>query len=127
MDEHKMKQDLVITGGFRTGGDIVKAIAMGADAVAMASAPLMALGCQRYRICDSGRCPMGIATQDPELEKRLDINTGAKRVANFLSALSEQLRTFARVTGNNDIHDLDLDDLCTVNEEISAVTGIKHA
>ncbi len=127
MDEHKMKQDLVITGGFRTGGDIVKAIAMGADAVAMASAPLMALGCQRYRICDSGRCPMGIATQDPELEKRLDINTGAKRVANFLSALSEQLRTFARVTGNNDIHDLGLDDLCTVNEEISAVTGIKHA
>jgi methylamine---glutamate N-methyltransferase subunit C len=127
MDEHKMKQDLVITGGFRTGGDIVKAIAMGADAVAIASAPLMALGCQRYRICDSGRCPMGIATQDPELEKRLDINTGAKRVANFLNALSEQLRTFARVTGNNDIHDLGLDDLCTVNEEISAVTGIKHA
>jgi methylamine---glutamate N-methyltransferase subunit C len=127
MDEHKMKQDLVITGGFRTGGDIVKAIAMGADAVAIASAPLMALGCQRYRICDSGRCPMGIATQDPELEKRLDINTGAKRVANFLTALSEQLRTFARVTGNNDIHDLGLDDLCTVNEEISAVTGIKHA
>ena len=127
MDEHKMKQDLVITGGFRTGGDIVKAIAMGADAVAIASAPLMALGCQRYRICDSGRCPMGIATQDPELEKRLDINTGAKRVANFLTALSEQLRTFARVTGNNDIHDLGLDDLCTINEEISAVTGIKHA
>ncbi len=84
----------------------MKAIAMGADAVAMASAPLMALGCQRYRICDSGRCPMRIATQDPELEKRLDVEAGAKRVADFLGALSEQLKTFARVTGNSDIHDL---------------------
>ncbi|MBO4568545.1 MAG: alpha-hydroxy-acid oxidizing protein [Candidatus Methanomethylophilaceae archaeon] len=127
MDEHKMPQELIITGGFRTSGDVAKALAMGADAVAMASAPLMALGCQRYRICGSGKCPMGIATQDPELEDRLDVEAGSARVANFLSALMSELRTFARVTGHEDIHDLSLEDLCATDSEISQATGIRHA
>lgn len=127
MDDHGMEQELVMTGGFRTGGDIMKAIAMGADAVAIASSALMALGCQRYRICDSGKCPMGIATQDLELVSRLDTEAGAKRVANYLEALSEQLRTFARTSGHSDIHDLSIDDLCTTDSEISDATGIRHA
>lgn len=127
MDEHGMTQELVITGGFRTGGDVMKAIAMGADAVAMASGPLIALGCQRYRACDSGRCPLGIATQDPELEMRLDVEAGAQRVANYLNAIGSELRTFARASGHSDIHDLSTDDLCTVDSEIAAHTGIRHA
>ncbi len=127
MDSHGMDQELVITGGFRTSGDVAKAIAMGADAVAMASAPLMALGCQRYRICGSGKCPMGIATQDPELEDRLDVGAGAQRVANFLCAMASELRTFARVTGHDDIHGLSKSDLCTVSKDISEATGIRHA
>ena len=126
MDEHSMTQELIMTGGFRTGGDIMKAIAMGADAVAVSSAALMALGCQRYRICDTGRCPMGIATQDPELESRLDIEAGAQRVANFLNAIADQLRVFARASGHDDIHDLGLCDLCTTDADIAAATGIKH-
>ncbi len=127
MDENGMNQDLVITGGLRTSGDVAKALAMGADAVAMASAPLMALGCQRYRICGSGKCPMGIATQDPELEDRLSVESGAIRVANFLNALSSELKTFARITGHKDIHDLSLEDLCCIDSEISEYAGIRHA
>ena len=127
MDEHGMTQQLVVTGGLRTSGDYAKAIAMGADAVAISSAALMALGCQRYRACNSGRCPMGIATQDPELEKRLNVDSGAARVANYLNAVSSELRSFARITGHDDIHDLSLDDLCTVSSEISENTGIRHA
>lgn len=127
MDAHGMTQELVITGGLRTGGDCAKAIAMGADAVALASGPLIALGCQRYRACGSGRCPIGIATQDPELESRLDLSKGAVRVENYLKALSEELRVFARVTGYDDIHDLGLDDLCTTDSDIAAATGIRHA
>ncbi len=127
MDEQGMKQDLVITGGLRTSGDFVKALAMGADAVAVASAALMALGCRRYRVCDAGACPMGIATQDPELERRLDIVRGAERVANYLNAVSEELRTFVRVSGHGDIHELSPDDLCTVDPEIERITGIRHA
>lgn len=127
MDENGMDQDLVITGGFRTGGDIMKALAMGADAVAIASAALMALGCQRYRACNSGKCPMGIATQDPELESRLDKDAGARRVANFLSALALQLKAFARASGHSDIHGMSVDDLCTTDSEIASATGIRHA
>lgn len=127
MDDLGMDQDLVITGGFRTSGDVVKALAMGADAVAMASAPLMALGCERYRICNTGMCPKGIATQDPELESRLDKVEGARRVANYLNALSDELRTFARITGHADIHDLTPDDLVSTSDEICRTTGIRHA
>ncbi len=127
MDEHGMKQDLIITGGFRTSGDCIKALAMGADAVAMASAPLMALGCQRYRICNTGKCPMGIATQDPELESRLDTDVGAKRVGNFLNAMSDEIRAFLRASGHRSLEELSEDDLCTISSEIASATGIRHA
>lgn len=127
MDEQGMGQDLVITGGLRTSGDYVKALAMGADAVAISSAALMALGCQRYRVCETGKCPMGIATQDPELERRLDQEAGALRVANYLNAVADELRTFVRVSGHDSLRDLSLDDLCTVDSEISEHTGIRHA
>ena len=127
MDENKMDQELVITGGLRTSKDFIKALAMGADAIAIASAGLMALGCQRYRICNTGKCPMGIATQDPELESRLDQEAGALRVANYLKASAEELRIFLRVSGHKSLGELSLDDLCTVNSEISQNTGIRHA
>ena len=127
MDEHGMCQQLVITGGLRTSRDFVKAIAMGADAVAISSAALMALGCQRYRICDSGKCPIGIATQDPVLESRLDVEKGARRVANYLETTANELRSFTKITGHDDIHELSLDDLCTISSEISDNTGIRHA
>ena len=111
MDEHGMDQELVITGGFRTSGDCIKALAMGADAVAISSAALMALGCQRYRICNTGMCPMGIATQDPELESRLDVEAGSVRVGNYLNALANEIRSFLRVSGHSDLEELSLDDL----------------
>ena len=127
MDEHGMDQELVITGGFRTSGDCIKALAMGADAVAISSAALMALGCQRYRICNTGMCPMGIATQDPELESRLDVGAGSMRVGNYLNALANEIRSFLRVSGHSGLEELSLDDLCTVSSEIAENTGIRHA
>ena len=127
MDEYGMDQELVITGGFRTSGDCIKALAMGADAVAISSAALMALGCQRYRICNTGMCPMGIATQDPELESRLDVDVGSKRVGNYLNALANEIRSFLRVTGHRSLDELSPDDLCTVSDEIAGHTGIRHA
>ena len=70
---------------------------------------------------------MGIATQDPELEDRLNVESGARRVANFLNVMSSELRTFARVTGHQDIHGLSCDDLCTTCRDIAEATGIRHA
>lgn len=119
--------DLIVTGGLRVSSDFAKAIAMGADAVAIASAALIALACQQYRICQSGKCPMGIATQDPTLRSRLQIEQGAQRVANFLRVTHEELKTFARITGHNRLCDLNVDDLCTIDKEIADYTDIPHA
>ena len=119
--------DLVITGGFRVSSDFAKAIAMGADAVAVASAAMVAAACQQYRICGTGMCPVGVATQDENLRARLHIEAAAKRVENYLKCSAEELRVFSRITGHEDIHDLSVDDLCTVSSEISEHTNIPHA
>ena len=119
--------DLVITGGLRVSSDFAKAIAMGADAVAIASAAMVAAACQQYRICGTGMCPVGMATQDEKLRERLHIDTAAKRIENFLSCSANELRTFARITGNSHIHNLSVDDLCTISREISEHTNIPHA
>jgi len=118
---------LVITGGLRVSADFAKAIAMGADAVAVATAGLMAAACQQYRICGTGQCPMGVATQDPELRARLNVDAAAKRVANYLNVSLAELEEFCRLTGHKSIHDLSVDDLCTTNRELSEFTDIAHA
>ncbi len=118
---------LVITGGLRVSSDFAKALAMGAAAIAVASAPLIAAGCQQYRICGSGNCPMGIATQNEELRSRVDIEASARRVANFLQVSTEELKLFGRITGHSSIHDLSVEDLVTISREISEYTNIPHA
>lgn len=118
---------LVITGGLRVSADFAKALAMGADAIAVASAGLIAAACQQYRICGTGNCPVGIATQNPKLRERLKIDISAQRVANYLNVSLEELKTFARITGHSSIHELCVDDLITLNHEISEYTNIKHA
>ena len=117
---------LLITGGFRISADCAKALALGADAVAMGTAAMMACGCQQYRICHTGKCPIGLTTQDPQLRARLDIDKSAKRLENFLRVSTEELRDFARLTGNSDVHQLSIADLCTTNSEISNHTAIAH-
>ena len=118
---------LVITGGLRVSSDFAKALALGADAVAIASAALIAAACQQYRICGSGNCPVGIATQDPELRKRLHEDAAAQRVANFLNVSARELQSFARITGHRDVHELSRWDLVTLSETIAKYTGIPHA
>lgn len=118
---------LVITGGLRVSSDFAKALAMGADAVAIASAALIAAACQQYRICGSGNCPVGIATQKKELRERLKTDAAAQRVANFLNVSLTELKTFARITGRASVHDLNKDDLITLNREIAEYTDIPHA
>ena len=117
---------LLITGGLRISSDFAKAVALGADGVAIGTAALMAAGCQQYRICHTGKCPVGITTQDPELRARLDIEESAGRVERFLRVSTEEIKTFARMTGNADVHGLSISDLCTTNSEISNHTDIDH-
>lgn len=127
LDSVGSQAQLVITGGLRVSSDFAKALAMGADAVAIASAGLMAAACQQYRICGSGKCPVGVATQEEGLRARLKIEASAQRVANFLNCSCEELKTFARITGHDDVHNLSVEDLVTISREISEYTDIVHA
>jgi glutamate synthase domain-containing protein 2 len=117
---------ITITGGLRISSDFAKALALGADAVAIGTSALIAIGCRQYRVCNTGKCPMGIATQDAVLRRRLDIDQSAKKLGNFLRVCTEELKDFARLTGNNDVHGLAITDLCTTSSEISNHTDIAH-
>jgi glutamate synthase domain-containing protein 2 len=110
----------------RVSSDFIKALAMGADAVAIGTAALMACCCQQYRVCNTGQCPVGCTTQDPELRSRLNIDTSAERVENFLKVCMEELREFCRLTGHGEVHELSVEDLCTTSSEISGHTDIQH-
>lgn len=117
---------LVITGGLRVSSDFAKALALGADAVAIGTAALMACACQQYRMCHTGLCPVGVTTQTPALRARLNPFFSAKRLEHFLRVSTDELRDFARLTGNDDVHALGIGNLCTTNSEISGHTDIPH-
>ena len=126
LDENNIDIDLIITGGLRISSDFAKAIAMGADAIAIGTAAMIAIACQQYRVCNTGMCPVGIGTQREDLRSRLKIDACSQRLANYLNVVNGELKTFARITGKDDIHKLSIDDLVTTNREISEYTNISH-
>ncbi|RLI32414.1 FMN-binding glutamate synthase family protein [Candidatus Bathyarchaeota archaeon] len=118
---------LIIMGGVTSGADVVKAIALGADAVGMASAILIAMGCHTCFSCQTGKCPMGITTQDPELTARLIPDEAAQRVANFLAVIKEEVRTLTMLSGHSSIKELSKEDLRALSMDAAAIAGVKLA
>jgi glutamate synthase domain-containing protein 2 len=106
--------------------DFAKALALGADAIAIGIAALIACACQQYRICHTGLCPVGVTTQTAELRERLRSDISAKKLEHFLRVSTDELKDFARLTGNNDVHHLSIRNLCTTSSEISNHTEIPH-
>lgn len=144
---------LIVSGGIKSGADVAKAIALGADAVSIGVAALLALGCNRDHAdgpdgrpmdvtagylaigaapgrcahCHTGRCPVGIATQDAELEARLDPDRAADQVANFLRATTMEVTALARACGKSDVHHLEPEDLVALTIEAAAMARVPLA
>ncbi len=137
------KVSIVISGGIKNGADVAKALALGADAVAIGTAALIALNCnaplyeEDYAAlgtmpgachhCHTGLCPVGVATQDPELAARLDVEEAAERLANFLRAMTMELTMIAKACGKSNVHNLEPEDLRALTLEASAMTGVALA
>ena len=117
---------LCITGGFRDSSEIAKAIALGADAIALATASMIAIGCIQAKVCHTGTCPVGIATQDEQLRKLFDEGEALRQFKNFYNATNDELKVFARTNGVNNIHNLGVTDLVTDSTVVAEFTDIEH-
>ena len=125
LDKLGAKQELWIGGGLRKGGDVAKALALGADAVFMATSMLVAMGCIYCRLCHLGKCPVGLTTQDEQFRQRLEIDEAAKKVASFIKNCTEEVKMIAGACGEKDIHDLKKDHLRALTLEMSKIAKVK--
>jgi glutamate synthase domain-containing protein 2 len=118
---------LIITGGLRVPMDFVKALALGADGIAIANSAMQAIGCVGARICNTDNCPAGIATQKEELRKKLNIDDSAKQLQNFFNASTELMQVMARACGHHSLSQFNREDLATWHREVALLSGVAYS
>jgi glutamate synthase domain-containing protein 2/CDGSH-type Zn-finger protein len=123
----KNKVTLIITGGLRVPIDFVKAMALGADGVAISNSAMQAIGCVGARMCNSNNCPAGIATQKPELRARLDVQNSAVKLQRFFDSSVSLMSVMARACGHHNLADFNQNDLATWHREMAILSGVKFS
>ena len=118
---------LIITGGLRTESDFVKAMALGADGIAVSNAAMQAIGCLGMRACSTNNCPVGIATQKEHLRNRLIVTASAQRLQNWFEATTHLMKVLARACGHADTADFNRNDITTYNRDLAYLTGVPYA
>lgn len=118
---------LIITGGLRVPVDFVKALALGADGIAIANSAIQAIGCVSARICNTNNCPSGIATQKEELRSRLDINQSAFQLLNFFQSSVELMKVMARACGHHSLNEFNSEDLATWKKDMAMLSGVEYS
>jgi len=118
---------LIITGGLRVPSDFVKALALGADGIALSNSAIQAIGCLGMRACHTNNCPVGIATQRPELRARLDVELAARRLTRFFESATELMCVMARACGHTHLSQFSIDDLTTWKRDMHHLTGVPYA
>jgi glutamate synthase domain-containing protein 2 len=117
---------LIITGGLRRPADFAKAMALGADGIAVSNAAIQAIGCLGMRACQTNNCPVGIATQQPHLRARLPVDEAAERLARYFSASVHLMQVLARAAGHRHLTDFSIDDLTTYKTDMAQLTGVEY-
>ncbi len=117
---------LIVTGGLRHPADFAKALALGANGVAVSNAAIQAIGCLGMRACHTNNCPVGIATQKPHLRARLPVDDAAARLARFFSATVELMQVVARAAGHRHLDEFNIDDLTTFKSDMVQLTGVAY-
>lgn len=117
---------LIITGGLRTPADFVKALALGADGVALSNVALQAIGCIGMRACNTNNCPVGIATQQPHLRSRLPVDEASQRLAKYFTAATELMTVLARACGHRALGDFTIEDLTSFDPDMASLSGVSY-
>lgn len=126
LDRGDSRITLAVTGGIRTPADMVKALALGADAIGLANSAIQAIGCVGMRACHTNACPAGIATQDPHLRARLPVRQAAERLNRYLRAAVDLMVVLARACGHHRLADFTLDDLTTFDRDFAYLSGVPY-
>ena len=129
LDENKASErvTLIITGGLRVPMDFVKALALGADGIALSNSAMQSIGCVAARICNTNNCPAGIATQKADLRQRLNVDKSAQQLQNFFLAATELMKVMARACGHRSLNDFNPNDLATWHREMAHLAGVKYS